>query len=138
MTDSTVQTPESPSRIVLDDVPVTLFGHPSTSARLELQARSRGWRIRKAAAPLVAGLVVAPVVALLPPHAPWALVALATGGILARRKWKERFTILDAEARCPRCDTELPLPEGTRLRSPHPLTCPECGHEPVVEVPEEL
>jgi len=116
---------------------VSLFGHSPTSARLVLEPRSRGWRTRKAAVPLFIGLAVAPLVALLPPHAPWALVALATGAILARRKWKERYTIQDARARCPRCDAELPLAEGSRLRIPHPVTCPDCGHEPVVEISQE-
>ena len=116
---------------------MTLFGHSPTSARLVLEPRSRGWRTRKAAVPLLIGLAVAPLVALLPPHAPWALVALATGAILARRKWKERYTIRHARVQCPRCDADLPLAEGSRLRIPHPVTCPDCGHEPVVEVSQE-
>lgn len=136
MSSSTVDTRQASSSIVLESVSVALFGHPPTAARLELLPRSRAWRTRKAAVPLLIGIAVAPVVALLPPHAPWALVALASGGILARRRWKERYTIQLAEARCPRCEAGLPIPSGSRLRVPHPVTCPECGHEPVVEVTE--
>lgn len=134
MSGSTVDSRQAPSHIVLKGVSVTLFGHTPTTARLVLLPRSRGWRTRKAAIPLAIGLAVAPVVALLPPHAPWALISLATGGILARRRWKEHYTIQEADALCPRCETSLPLPSGTRLRIPHPVTCPDCGHEPVVEV----
>lgn len=137
MSGSTIDTRQDPSRIVLEAVPVTLFGHAPTAARLDLLPRSGGWRTRKAAIPMAIGLAVAPVVALVPPHAPWALIAVATGGILARRRWKEHFTIQEADARCPRCEATLPLRSGTRLRTPHPVTCPDCGHEPVVEVTEE-
>lgn len=137
VTGSTVETRLGSSPVVVKAVPVTLFGHAPTAARLDLLPRSRAWRTRKAALPLVVGVALAPVVALLPPHAPWALVALVTGGILALRRWKERYTIQAAEARCPRCEADLPLAAGSRLRIPHPVTCPECGHEPVVEVTEE-
>ena len=133
---STVDTRQAPSHLVLEAVSVTLFGHPPTAARLELLPRSRGWRTRKAAIRLAIGLAVAPVVALVPPHAPWALISLVTGGILARRRWKERYTIQEVDAHCPRCEAALPLPSGTRLRTPHPVTCPDCGHEPVVEITE--
>lgn len=84
--------------------------------------------------PLAAGLVAAPLVAVFPPHAPWALIALVTGGLLARRRWKEHYTVQSSRAPCPRCGSDLPLTSGARLRFPHPVTCAECGHEPVVEV----
>lgn len=131
--------PRPSSSIRVEGSPVTLFGHPSTPARLTVRARSRRWRLRKALVPLAVALVVGPVVAIVPPHAPWVLIALAAGGLLAWRRWKEDYTVVDFRACCPRCDADLHVPSGTPLRFPHPLTCDACRHEPVLKVdPDEL
>ncbi len=113
---------------------VSLFGHEPSRASLELRPRSKAWRLRKAALPGLGFLLLAPVVALLPPHVPWAVAALAVGFFLARRRWKERFTVLGFDGRCPRCGAELSLPTGTRLKTPHSLHCDRCRHEPVLTV----
>lgn len=121
------------------EAPVTLFGHEPSGAALELRARSRGWRFRKAAIPGGLFVLLAPAVALLPPHVPWAVAALGTGFYLARRGWKEEFTVAAFEGSCPRCDAELDLPSGSRLRFPHSLHCAGCRHEPVLKVdPDRL
>lgn len=116
---------------------IALFGHEPSRAILELQLRSRRWRLRRAVLPAVATAVVTPLVALLPPHAPWAVGALAAGFVLTRRRWKEEFTVHEFEGSCPRCGTGLELPAGSRLRFPHPLHCDECRHEPVLELEAE-
>lgn len=141
----TSQVPVQPStddatvRLELEEVPITLFGHDPTPARLELRARSRAWRLRRLLPPLLATLVVAPLVALLPPHAPWAVGALVVGGALAWRRWSERYTVRAFSGTCPRCGADLELPSDTRLRFPHPLECPRCRHEPILEVdPDRL
>jgi hypothetical protein len=85
---------------------------------------------------MLLGLLVAPVVVLIPPHVPWALGALATGGFLARRRWLERFTVLDVAGSCPRCGKPVKATRG-RLRSPHPVLCESCHFEGSVEVPPE-
>lgn len=139
--DSTASTAaaSAPEPVVVEGPLVRLFGHPAGEARLEVEPRTRRWRIRRAVVPLAVGVALAPVVGLLPPHAPWAVAALGTGILLARRRWKEEFTIRDLRARCPRCGDALPSEEGSRLRFPHPLPCDGCGHEPAVHVdPESL
>lgn len=119
------------------DAPVTLFGHSPTSATLGLEPRPRSWRVRRALPPLVVTLLVAPVLSLVPPHVPWALVTLGSGAFVAWRRWREEYTIQAFDARCPRCRSDLEIRAGTRLRFPHPLTCPGCRHEPVVDVEED-
>lgn len=134
MTQPTDTRPPTSTIVVHKGAQITLFGHPPSPVRLELRDRSRGWRLRRALAPAAAGLVVAPVVAIVPPHAPWVVAVLAAAGTLAWRRWREEYTIVGFEARCPRCDAELQMSSGTRLRSPHPLTCDSCRHEPVLQV----
>ncbi len=58
------------------------------------------------------------------------------GGFLARRRWTERFTVLDVEGTCPRCGEPVKATRG-RLRSPHPVLCEACHYEASVEVPPE-
>jgi hypothetical protein len=123
-----------PAILRVADAPVTLFGHPPSMASLELQARSRSWRLRKAAISGGPFLLLAPVVALLPPHVPWAVAALGTGFYLARRGWTEEFTVLAFEGTCPRCGAGLSLPSGSRLRFPHSLHCDGCRHEPILKM----
>jgi hypothetical protein len=83
-------------------------------------------------------LVVAPVMGLIPPHAPWILGALTGGGLLARRRWIERFTLVDVEGTCPRCGGAVKAASG-RLRDPHPAVCDACHHEAAVRIlPEAL
>ena len=48
-------------------------GFDVVRANARIEARSAGWRARRASIALAAGLIVAPAVALVPPHAPWAL-----------------------------------------------------------------
>ena len=52
---------------------ITLFGFDIVRVNARIEARSAGWRARRASIALAAGLIVAPAVALVPPHAPWAL-----------------------------------------------------------------
>lgn len=85
---------------------------------------------------MAVALLVAPVVGLIPPHAPWILGALGGGGFLARRRWTERFTVLDVEGHCPRCGEPVKATRG-RLRTPHPVLCEACHYEASVEIPPE-
>ena len=79
-------------------------------------------------------LVLAPLFALIPPHAPWALGALGVGAIVARRKWLEFHSLRAIEGTCPRCGSDLFLPRPARLRHPHPLACESCNHELALQV----
>ncbi len=81
-------------------------------------------------------LLVAPVMGLIPPHVPWVLGALTGGGLLARRRWTERFTVMGVEGTCPRCGAAVKAANG-RLRSPHPAVCEACHFEASVQIPPE-
>jgi hypothetical protein len=111
-----------------------LFGHESTEVEVELEARSRRWRMVRAAWTLGLGLVVAPVVGLIPPHAPWLIGALGIAILLASRRLRERHTLLSALGPCPRCGANLSLNGPTRLRHPHPAPCDSCHHESTLRV----
>ena len=80
--------------------------------------------------------VIAPVAAIVPPHAPWGIGTLAAGVILARRRMIERFTLIELEGSCPKCDEPLTV-KRTRLRIPHPITCEGCHHQASLKVPAE-
>lgn len=112
----------------------TLFGYEATSTSVLLRPRSRNWRVLGAVATAGVALVVAPVAAVLPPHAPWVIGVLAIGGLLARRRFQERFTIVSVEGACPKCAGSLAAKSG-RLRSPHPLPCEACHHESSLRLP---
>lgn len=79
--------------------------------------------------------VVAPFVAIIPPHAVWLIGALLTGAFLARKRYIERFTLLSASGVCPKCGEELSVKPG-RLRAPHPVPCDACHHESSLRLPE--
>ena len=105
-----------------------VFGHEATPVQLVLTPRSTGWRAGRAARWIVGGLVLAPVVGVLPPHAPWAAGAGVGGLVLGLRKWGERFTLQEIEGACPRCAATLALTGTPPLRSPHPIPCDACGN----------
>ena len=117
------------------DAELTLFGFPPTPARVRLTARTRAWRVGGAARTFALFLVLAPFAAIFPPHAVWPIGALATGGVLARRRYVERFTLREAECVCPKCGKTLGL-KPTRLRVPHPVACDACHHESSLRLPE--
>jgi hypothetical protein len=80
--------------------------------------------------------VIAPVAALVPPHAPWGIGTLAAGVILARRRMMEQFTLIELEGSCPKCKEPLKV-KRARLRTPHPITCEGCHHQASLKVPAE-
>jgi hypothetical protein len=113
-----------------------VFGFPPTPVELSVRRRAVGWRAGGAARRLAIFVVIAPVVAIVPPHAPWAIGALATGVILARRRWSERFTLERVEGVCPKCGEPLAVKSG-RLRVPHPVACEACHHQTALRFPAE-
>ena len=114
-------------------VRVVLFGFDATEARAHVRPRARSWRIAGAVRTGLLFLLIAPVVGVLPPHAPWILGALGAGGFLARRRWSHHFTLEAVEAVCPKCGAALSAAVA-QLRSPHTLHCEGCHHEAALEV----
>jgi hypothetical protein len=107
---------------------ISLFGFEPSDATAHLRARPRSWRVGGAIRLSATGVVLAPLLGLIPPHAPWIVGSVGVGAILARRRWKERFTLESVDGACPRCQAAVSVRPG-RLRSPHPVTCEGCHHE---------
>ncbi len=104
------------------------FGQPPTEAELTVLSRPAAWRVRGALVRLGLTVVLTPIVAIIPPHAPWVVAVLVGGGILTRRRLTERLTVVGFAGVCPRCGESVPLTPGTRLLNPHPLPCEGCHH----------
>ena len=112
-----------------------LFGFPPAPVQVTLLQRSRGWRVGGTVRTFGIAVVMAPFVALFPPHAIWPIGALIAGAVLARRRLNERFTLITLEGLCPKCGKALQVKRG-RLRNPHPLPCDGCHHEGSLRFPE--
>jgi len=82
---------------------------------------------------LGAAVVITPIVAIIPPHAPWVAGSIIGGALLARRRWTERWTVVEFESTCPKCDARLALKPGSRLLSPQPTACERCHAGLLVE-----
>lgn len=114
---------------------LTLFGFDDTSARVRLRPRSRSWRVWGAARTQAVGLLLAPAVALVPPHVPWALGALGVSFILARRRWQHRFTVEKVMGACPSCGADVE-PRPGMLREPFPVSCEQCHYDLALVLPD--
>lgn len=113
---------------------ITLFGFDLVPATARIEPRSVGWRARRTALALVTGLIVAPAVALVPPHAPWVIAALGISLFMAQRRWSEAHTLHFLKGDCPRCGEDVSLSRPVRLRHPHAMSCPACQHELAISV----
>ena len=113
---------------------ITLFGFDLVRTTARVEARSVGWRARRTALALAAGLIVAPAVALVPPHAPWAIGALGISLLVARQRWAEEYTLYSFAGVCPRCEERVSLSRPVRLRRPHQISCPSCHYELAISV----
>ena len=80
----------------------SLFGFDPSPLKVTILPRSRAWRVGGAARTFGVSAVIAPFVAIFPPHAVWPIGALMTGGFLARRRYVERFTLTSLEGGCPK------------------------------------
>lgn len=117
------------------DARATVFGFDDQPVRARIIERGRGWRVGGAARTFAVFVVIAPLVAVFPPHAVWFVGALSAGAVLARRRYVERFTLVSVEGRCPKCGAALSV-KKSRLKRPHPLPCEGCNHEPALRVPD--
>lgn len=108
---------------------LSLFGFSSTSAELGVLPRSTTWRQLRGGSLIAGGLVAAPVVGMVPPHVPWAIGAVAVGGFLGLRKWRERFTLVAFQGPCPKCGGALSLSPGTPVRREMSVPCEGCHHD---------
>lgn len=113
---------------------LTLFGFPSTSVTVTGIPRSGRWRGIRAGLFGVGGLILAPAVGMIPPHAPWAAGALGLGIFLGLRKWRERFTVTSMDGTCPKCGAPMSVDEGSALRPGMTVPCDACHHDAVLHL----
>lgn len=125
----------------MDDTTVTapsaklqLFGFEPSPARVEVVYRPRSWRTTHALIALAAGLVLTPVVGLIPPHFPWALAAFFGGIYFAYKYWTTEYTLESFSADCPKCGAEQSIDSETKLGSPHTISCDNCQRDLMLEV----
>jgi hypothetical protein len=114
---------------------VSLFGFSNTEAKIEVIPRSNSWRRLRGGAFFVGGLALAPAVGMVPPHAPWALGALAVGMALGVRKWKEYFTLASFHGICPKCGGGLRLTPGVPAKNEMSVPCEGCHHDSRLSIP---
>jgi hypothetical protein len=121
------------------EIPATLalFGYPDSTAKVNAISRSTAWRAIRASAFLGGGLLLAIILGMVPPHAPWVAMALGAGFYFGHRKWRERWTIVWFEGLCPKCGGQLRIPDGTPLRPVLSVPCDQCHHDSrlTVEMP---
>ena len=113
---------------------LSVFGSEPSDARAWIIPRTDRWRLTGAAGWALGGLIVAPAVVLVPPHVPWALGAIGTGGLMAWKRTQERITLSRLEGECPRCGGPLAAQKPSRLRTPHIVSCGGCQHEATLTV----
>ena len=127
MTESSdVRSSEQPARL-------SCFGAESTPARVTLILRDASWRTTRGLLALGIGVGLTPVVALVPPHVPWAAASLIGGILVARNRFREHATLLRIVGTCPRCGTALDQALRKRLERPHTVTCDACGESVLLE-----
>lgn len=104
------------------------FGFQPTRVTIDAIERTASWRMTRGLVAAGLGVGVAPVVALVPPHIPWLLGALITGGVIARRRFTEHYTLLSMEGACPRCGEAVTTDPG-RLTAERTVRCGACGQD---------
>lgn len=111
-----------------------LRGHEPRPAEIAVELRPRQTRIGRSVGVLLGFLLLAPLVFFIPPHIPWVLLALGAGLYFGRREWVGEYVVHSFAGRCPRCDAELSIKSGEKVRFPLELDCYNCHHQPVVEL----
>lgn len=112
---------------------LALRGHAPRAALAELTWRPPRARLTAALLSLLGCWALIPLVFFVPPHLPWALAAFAAGLYFAYRSWTGEYVVHRFEGACPRCGGALTLKPGSRVRLPHPMTCFQCHHMPLLE-----
>jgi hypothetical protein len=106
-----------------------LFGAQPRPAVVEVTPRPRGKRMTRALATLGTALVLAALVALIPPHVPWLLGVLAVGIWRARAEWRGEYHLHEFAGACPRCGEALKL-EDRYITPPLVVHCDACHSQP--------
>jgi hypothetical protein len=116
------------------DAIVRLRGHPPTGATFQYEHRSRKKRLTSSLTALLGFWLLIPVVALVPPHIPWALLAFVSGMYFGYRRWIGEYKVRAFSAPCPRCNSPLAIKTGSLIRLPNSMDCFSCHHNPILDL----
>jgi hypothetical protein len=107
---------------------LSAFGFETRRVTIDAIARPQSWRVTRAL--LAGGIAIgaAPIVFVIPPHFPWLIGALVTGGVLARRRLTEHYTVVSMTGACPRCGESVSTEPG-RLSGDRTVRCGSCGQD---------
>ncbi|HWV58703.1 MAG TPA: hypothetical protein VNZ57_14700 [Longimicrobiales bacterium] len=114
-------------------VRLTLFGYAPVDAEADLRPRPRSERLTRALLYAGGGIVLAPIVAFIPPHVPWVLASLGAGVYFGRSHWRGDYEVTRFEGTCPACGAAMTLKAGTRVRFPFGVTCMACHRDLTLE-----
>lgn len=117
----------------LVDSRIALPGHEPVPARVQLVFRPARERLTRALLTLFGFWVLVPIVFIIPPHIPWALIAFVCGIYFGFKQWRGEYVVQSFSGECPRCHSALRIEPGSRIRLPHQMDCFNCHHEPVLE-----
>lgn len=109
-------------------------GHDAQPADLTVERRPKQARVTRAGLALFGFLLLAPVVFFIPPHLPWVLIAVTAGVYFAYKQWTGEYVVHQFRGTCPRCNAELRIDPGTKVKLPLQMDCYECHHQPVLEL----
>jgi hypothetical protein len=119
---------------VVPEALVTLRAHRPAPAHVELAYRPLSGRVARSLLALICCWGPIPLVAWIPPHYPWVLLAVVAGIYLARRNFTGRYRVSYFAGICPRCGHPVSLGVDRCISLPHTLTCYSCHFEPTLEV----
>ena len=119
------------------EVPVQLrfSGTDPAPGYARIAERSQRWRTTGALRQLALWWGLMLLVVWIPPHLPWALIALAVGTIRAYGRYSEQRTLVSLRGICPKCGNEQEFTGGVPLKNAHTVTCAACRWELKVDVP---
>jgi hypothetical protein len=112
---------------------LSCFGADPAPARVVVIPRDASWRTTRGLLALGIGIGLTPLVAIVPPHVPWAAASLIGGIVIARNRFRERTTLLSVAGTCPRCGGAVAQEPRRRLQRPHTVTCSACGETLLLE-----
>lgn len=113
---------------------ITLFGHPSKPAHLEVVAYPRWARFARTTGFFVLW-IVATALALVLTFGPFvASFPFLIWAWLVYRSWRGKYQVKAFRGDCPRCNQDIIVRTGSKIDLPYSLVCYRCHFEPELTV----
>ena len=120
------------------ELPLTGFGVPSTSARIELLELSRTDRLKRAAMTFGLGVALALIAVPIPlVHFVLVPAALLLGAVLALVRLRQQQIFRGAQGVCPFCGTRQSFTVMGKFKLPKKIDCGTCQRELMLEPTSE-